>query len=91
LKFFENPEQHPESRLIVTSCLAIFNESMKEKSVLTQFFNIKMINHLKDCSLVPAMSSTSCQLLKLAIDNIKVLSAERIFNDFTVEQFKLEW
>lgn len=76
MKFLENPEEFCESKLIVTSCLTIFNESMKEKSAMTQFFNSAMINHLKDCSLVPAMSSNACQLLKLAVDNIKLLGAD---------------
>ena len=75
-KFLKDPERHFESKLIVTSCLTIFNESMKEKSLLHQFFKSDMINHLKDCSLVPAMSSSACQLLKFAIDNIKLLGAD---------------
>lgn len=76
IKFLRNPEQHFESKLIVASCLTIFNESVKENSLLTQFFTVDTINHLKDCSLVPSMASNACQLLKLAADNIKLLGAD---------------
>lgn len=75
VKFMTDPEQNFESKAIVVSCLSIINESMKEETIITQFFNCRTIHHLRDCSLVPSMASNACQLLKIAIDNGKLFSS----------------
>lgn len=75
-KFFADPEKNLESKLIVNSCLNILNESMREESIIAQFFTAKMIHQIKDCSLIPAMATDACQLIKHAIDNIKLLGAD---------------
>lgn len=72
-RFFSDVELHIEAKLIVTTCLSIINESMKEEAIKAQFFTSEMIFHLKDCSLVPAMASNACLLLKIAFDNLKLL------------------
>lgn len=74
-KFLADPEQNFEAKLIVSTCLGIINESVTVEPIMTQFFTAKSIQHLRDCSLVPPMASNACQLLKLAMDNVKLLAS----------------
>lgn len=76
VKFFNDPEENSEAKIITTNCLTILNESMREESIVVQFFSIKMIHYIRDCSLNPAMATHSCQLIKHAIDNIKLLGSD---------------
>lgn len=73
IKYMISAEENFECKLIIISCLNILNGSIKEESSITRFFTASMIQHLKDCSLIPAMATNACQLLKLAIDNIKII------------------
>lgn len=68
-KFLADPEKNFESKLIVATCLTIISESAKETS---QLFTSQMIQHFKDCSLVPMMAANACQLLKLVVSDVKL-------------------
>lgn len=75
-KFLSDPDENMESKLIVTCSLNLMNESMKQESIIREFFDFKMLNHIKDCSLIPSMATSACQLLKHANDNIKILAED---------------
>ncbi|CRK97431.1 CLUMA_CG010820, isoform A [Clunio marinus] len=72
-KYLRNPDEQFESKVIIGSCLRIINEGVKEEKILMQFFNADVIHHLKECTLIPVLSGTACQLLKIAFENIKFL------------------
>lgn len=66
-------EKFSESKAVVVTCTSILNDSMREDSIVPRFFNIRSINHLKDCSLMPSCASSVCQLLKHALDKGKLI------------------
>lgn len=72
-KFLSQPDECFESKLIVSCCLNLINESLREESIVTQLFDLEMIQKIMECSLIPSMASSSCQILKHAIDNIKII------------------
>lgn len=76
IKFLQNTEENFEAKLIVTACLEIFNDCMKDETILVQFFTKATIHNIKDCSLIPAMAGYACQLLKTASDNIKLIGED---------------
>ena len=73
---FENPTESFDSKTVLTHCLNIFATSMRDTKMVTSFFTDENILHLKDCSMIPVVCRTICQLIKIAIENEKLLSEE---------------
>lgn len=69
--FLKDPENNQCSKLIAKYCLQLLNESTRCGSIVEYLMTDDMIVHLKDCSLIPMMSTYSCLLLQCGIDNFK--------------------
>lgn len=72
----ENPTENYDAKTVLTYCLNIFATSMRDTMMVTSFFTVENILHLKDCSMIPVVCRTVCQLIKVSIENEKLLSEE---------------
>ena len=75
-KLLENPTENYDAKTVLTYCLNIFATSMRDTKMVASFFTEENILHLKDCSMIPVVCRTVCQLIKIAIENEKLLSEE---------------
>lgn len=75
-KLLENPTENHDAKNVLTYCLNIFATSMRDTKMVTSFFTEENILHLKDCSMIPVVCRTVCQLMKISIENEKLLSEE---------------
>lgn len=82
-KYLSDTDAFQESRLKATICLRIITENCNDRDILKKLLTLKIINHLRDCSLVPAMSMSSCVILssglKLLEDQITLNQIKSIF------------
>lgn len=75
-KLLENPMENYDVKTVLTYCLNIFATSMRDTKMVTSFFTEENVLHLKDCSMIPVVCRTVCQLIKISIENEKLLSEE---------------
>lgn len=76
-KFNTNPDENSESKIIATQMLAIISESLSKMSLTSQFFTRNFIKNLQDSTLIPTMAENSCQLIKIAYENLKSIEDEK--------------
>jgi len=67
-KFFMDPDNNRESMDICCFCLQLINESVTIQTIMSDILTEELIYDLKDCTLVPAMSITSCMILRHGLE-----------------------
>lgn len=89
MKIFQSdPVNEKNSKSAINICLQIIIECIKDEDVITKFYNDRIIQHLKDISLIPSMAGNVCQLFKIAIENAKLIGEmhHRDAMVFTIKQ-----
>lgn len=61
-KYLMDVENNQDSRLIASICLKIITENCNDE-ILLRLLTSERINHIKDCTLIPAMSLNACIIL----------------------------
>lgn len=76
-KYLSDTDAYQESRLKATICLRIITENSNNRDFLKKFLTLDRINHLRDCSLIPAMSMSSCVILS---NGLKLFDDQNVIN-----------
>lgn len=76
-KYLSDTDAYQESRLKATICLRIITENSNDSDFLKKFLTLERINHLRDCSLIPAMSMSACVILS---NGLKLLDDQNVIN-----------
>lgn len=76
-KYLSNTDAYQESRLKAAICLRIITENCNDSDFLKKFLTPERTNHLRDCSLIPTVSMSSCVILS---NGLKLLEDQTILN-----------